>query len=387
MLFAARRAALGLTTAVALAAGTLTAPATAAGTGAQANAQANAQTSAQTSARPTARANAAADWLSRQLTDGLVISEFQDQQGNWQSFPDYGLTLDVGLALRDLGVKPSTRQRILDAIEPRTGAYIGRGTTRFAGAIGKLVTALKREHIDPATYAGGRLVTQLERRVHTADDTEKGRAKDAGSDDFSNTIGQSFVVRGLSMVGSDLADEATRFLLRQQCSQGFFRVFMESADHSCDGGTRAQSAPSVDATAFAVQALLVADRRDVDVRKRRLHQALAAAETWLLRKQRDNGAFREDGIANSNSTGLAAAVLDDLGRKRAANRAARWLLERQVTRAMARDGALGGERGAVAFDKQAFDTAVSDGIGRGVRFQWRRATAQAAVGLDALRRG
>jgi hypothetical protein len=264
---------------------------------------------------------------------------------------------------------------------------VGRGSTRYAGALGKLVTALQRERIDPATYAGGTLVTQLERRVHTADDTEQGRAKDAGTDDFSNAIGQSFVVRSLSVAGSGLADEATRFLLRQQCEQGYFRVFVESADHTCDGGTAAQSGPSVDATAFAVRAVLVADRRDVDVRQRRLRNAVAAAEAWLVRKQRASGAFREDGIANSNSTGLAAAVLSDLGRGRRADRAAEWLRERQVTRGLAQDGALGGERGAVAFDNQAFAAAVDDGIRRGVRFQWRRATAQAAAGLDALRRG
>src|SRR4051794_23948508 len=263
MLPAVRRAALGLT-AAALAAGTLVAsPATSA-----------AEATARATARPTARAQSAADWLADQLQHGLVVSEFQDQQGHWHSFPDYGLTLDVDLALRDLGVKDRKRQRILATIERRPGQYIGTGTTRSAGALGKLLTAVQREHIDPATYASGTLVRQLERRVHTADDTEKGRAKDAGSDDFSNAIGQSFVVRALSMAGSDLADETTRFLLRQQCARGYFRVFLESADHSCDGGTAAESGPSVDATAFAVQALLVADRRDVDVRKRRLHSAV-----------------------------------------------------------------------------------------------------------------
>ena len=373
MLPPVRRAALGLTTAAALAAGTLVAtPVTAA---------------VEVDARPTARAQAAADWLADQLEHGLVNSEFQDDKGQWHSFPDYGLTLDVDLALRDLGVKERKRRRILAAIERRPGQYIGTGTTRSAGALGKLLTAVQREHIDPATYAGGTFVQQLERRVHTAADTEQGRAEDAGSDDFSNAIGQSFVVRALSMAGSDLADETTRFLLRQQCVQGYFRVFLESADHSCNGGTESESGPSVDATAFAVQALLVADRRDVDVRKRRLHLAVAAAEAWLLRKQRASGAFAEDGIANSNSTGLAAAVLADLGRDRRADRAAEWLRDRQVTRRQAQDGALGGERGAVAFDTQAFKAAVENGIARGARFQWRRATAQAAAGLDALRRG
>ena len=164
-------------------------------------------------------------------------------------------------------------------------------------------------------------------------------------------------------------------------------MYVESVDHTCDGGTEAESGPSVDATAFAVQALLVADRREVDVRQRRLSNALAAAETWLVRRQRASGAFLEGGTANSNSTGLAAAALAALGREGRADRAAEWLRARQVTRGLAQDGALGGERGAVGFDDLAFDKAVEDGIERGVRYQWRRATAQAAAGLDALQRG
>jgi len=342
--------------------------------------------------RPTPRADAAADWLSRQLDAGLVVSGYDDGQGNWVRYTDYGLTLDVHLALRDLRVKPRVRQVILDALEPRTGEYVGTGRTRYAGALGKLLTAVQRERIDPSSYAGGNLVPQLERRVRLAPGTERGRAKDAfdPADEFggdhSNTIGQSFAVRALAMADSDLADETVRFLLRQQCEQGFFRVYVESVDHTCDGGTEAESGPSVDATAFAVQALLVAGRRDVDVRQRRLDDAVAAAEAWLVREQRRSGAFGEDGVANSNTTGLAAAVLEDLGRVRRADAAAEWLAKRQVTRGLARDGALGGQRGAVAFDRQAFDVAVEDGIKRGVRYQWRRATAQAAPGLDALRR-
>ena len=374
MLPVTRRVALGLTSAV-LAAGALVA-------------------SPASAAEPTARAGAAADWLADQLEEGLVVSSYTDfTTGEVVEYTDFGLTLDVHLAFRDLGVKERKRQRILDAFESRTGEYVGTGTTRYAGALGKLLTAVQREGIDPASYAGGTLLRQLERRVHTADDSERGRAEDAFDPDdefgadYSNTIGQSFVVGALARADSDLADETVRFLLKQQCAQGFFRVSLESADHTCDGGTADESGPSVDATAFAVQAVLVSGRRDVDVRQRRLDNAVAAAEAWLVRKQRDSGAFREDGVANSNSTGLAAAALSDLDRPGRADRAAEWLRERQVTRGLAQDGALGGERGAVAFDDAAFDAAVEDGIGGGVLYQWQRATAQAAAGLDALQRG
>jgi hypothetical protein len=361
-----RRAALGLTTTVALTAGLLAPSASA--------------------AQPTGRADAAADWLVGQLENGLMVSEYQDQDGDWVSFTDYGLTLDVDLALRDLGIKARKRQRILGTVERHVGEYVGTGATRYAGQLGKLLTAVQLDRIAPASYAGGTLVRQLENRVHVARDSERGRAKDAGGTDYSNTIGQSFVVRALSMAGSNLADETARYLLRQQCPGGYFAGTLGSTDTTCDSAAGPGTGPSVDATALAVRALIVADRRDV-VRHRRIHRALVAAETWLVRKQRDGGAYTADGIPNANSTGLAAAALAALGRKGRADLAAEWLAARQVTRALAQDGALGGERGAVAYDRAGFRDGVANGISRASRDQWRRATAQAAFGLDQLTRG
>ena len=367
---AARRAALGLTTSaatVALAAGLLAPPASA--------------------AQPTGRAEAASDWLADQLNPrDLVLSGYDDGTGTFVRYVDHGLTLDVYLAFKDLGVKRERREAILDSLETRVEDYVTAFGQTYAGSLGKLLTAVQRQQLDVDTYEDGDLLTRLQRMVKRGGKTD-GLAEDASAPDTTNTIGQSFVVRALAMADSNLADETTRFLLRQQCDNGYFRVYTASADRTCDGGTAAESGPSVDATAFAVQALLVADRRDVDVRQRRLDKALAAAEAWLVRKQRTSGAFRADGTANTNSTGLAAAVLADLGRKGRADRAAEWIRDLQVTRGLAQDGALGGERGAVAFDRAAFDDGVDDGITRGVRYEWRRATAQAAVGLDALRRG
>jgi hypothetical protein len=335
--------------------------------------------------RPTARAQAATDWLADQLTPGDLVQSGYESQGTWVTYIDHGLTLDVFFAFKDLGVKRKLREGILDALETRVDDYVSPGTQTYAGSLGKLLTAVQRQHRAVAHYEDGDLLTRLQRMVHRGGDAD-GLAQAANAPGTTNTIGQSFVVQALAMAGSDLADETTRFLLRQQCDNGYFRVYTKSPDRSCDSGTAAQSGPSVDATALAVQALRVAEKRHVAVRKARLAAALQAAEAWLVRKQRDSGAFREDGIANANSTGLAAAALARLGRSGRADDAARWLRGRQVTRALAHDGALGGERGAVAFDRAAFHDAVNNGITRDVRYQWRRATAQAAAGLDVLHR-
>jgi hypothetical protein len=333
------------------------------------------------------RAAAAADWLAAQLEDGLITSEYQDLgTGEWTAYTDYGLTLDFFYAMDGLGVKRSVRRNILDAIEPQVESYTGSQYLN-AGAMGKLLAAVQEQGIDPSTYAGGDLVADLEGLVHTAADSEQGRAKDTfdpddeWAGDFSNTFGQSFVVRALTAADSDLAEETVDFLLKQQCAKGFFRVYMESSDHTCESGrSTGQSGPSVDATATGVRALLEARQAGVTG----LGDDIRDAVAWLVAKQASDGSFKDEGVANSNSTGLAAEVLAELGRTRSAARAASWLASLRVTGKLARTTAFKrSDVGAVAFSKPALRDGKQDGITRDVVYQWRRATAQAAVGLDS----
>lgn len=363
---------------------TLASAALVAGTGAVAPAQAAERAAAPA---PTARAQSAADWLARQLNDkALIRSGYDDGTGTFVRYTDYGLTLDVFFAFKDLGVKRGKRDAILDTFEKRVDAYVTSSGTTYAGSLAKLVTALERQHRDLSTYEDGDLFTRLVRTVHRGGDAD-GLAQAVGAPGTTNTFGQAYAVQALTLGRSDEADDAARFLLKQQCRQGYFRVYTKSADRTCDGGTAAQSGASVDATAVAVDALLTVQRRDVPgIRNRVVTRALAAAGRWLVGKQRANGGFKDMGVANANSTGLATAALDDLGRDRRALDGARWLKRHQVTKGLARDGALGGERGAVAYDNAAFAAGKQDGITRDNRYQWRRATAQAAAGLDALGR-
>lgn len=359
--------------------------------------------SAHAADRPTPRASVTAAWLADQLGgDDLVHSEYQDfETGDWVGYTDYGLSLDFFYAFDGLGIKRAVRHDILDAIEAQVGSYIGTGSNAYAGAIGKLLTAVEAQGRDPFAYSDEDLVAKLVGLVHTADDSQKGRASDAydASDpyagDFSNTLGQSFVVRALTGVKSSVADETTEFLLKQQCEAGYFRLYMESSDHTCDSGTASESGPSVDATAAAVVALLEVERAGVpDVDQAALRGAVVAAGRWLVSQQKRSGAFT-DGTGgtgdtptpapNANSTGLAAQALADLGKKRAAADSAHWLGSLQVTKRRVRATAFARrDLGAVAFSKAALREGKDEGITRDVRYQWRRAAAQAAVALDSL---
>src|SRR5699024_2267304 len=82
--------------------------------------------------------------------------------------------------------------------------------------------------------------------------------------------------------------------------------------------------------------------------------------------------------SNTNSTGLAAQALAAAGRQEAADVAAEWILDHQVTSS---SGAASDEAGAIAYNTDARDTAISDGIPDMQKDQWRRATAQALLGL------
>jgi hypothetical protein len=351
------RAVLGLTTA-ALVGGTLATPAHAA----------------------TGRARAATDWLSDQLDAGLVTSEFNVGQG-WQSYTDHGLTLDVYFAFDTLDVRAGQKARIIRAMEPEVDNYTGAafGTT-FAGAVGKLLTAVRDQGIAPAEYGDGTLLTTLEGLVVTSG-SEKGRAKDSGAgSDTSNSFGQSYVATALARSGSEWENEAVRFLRRQQCDAGYFRELM-TPDGSCEVGSGPASRPSVEATATAAMALMDAAPRLAAGPRKRAKGAAADAVRWLVTRQVGSGTFK--GGRDTNATGLAATALGEAGKKKRAAKAASWVADLQVTRKLVRTTKFRArDFGAIAYDRAAFTDGRTSGIARADRYQWRRATAQAAPALD-----
>jgi hypothetical protein len=317
------------------------------------------------------------DWLARQLTHGLVHNDQYD-------FDDRGLSLDVLLALQEIGARPAARTSIIDAFAADPEAYISAYGTRTAGGTGKLATAVGLEGGNPRAFGGVDLIARITSLLSTRRG-EVGRGVDSGSGEYSNTIGQAWIVRALTAANAAKKSDATRFLLQQQCAAGYFRLTLESATatsaYTCDRAASADRSPSVDATALALQALEVAQAGGVPG----LGDDIADAAGWLVRRQGATGFFSDQGTANSNSTGLAASALATAGRPGPAGNAAAWLLAQQVTDSMAsRHPALSGDSGALAFNSTALAAAKKDGITAETQDQFRRATAQAAPGLNAL---
>ena len=179
-----------------------------------------------------------AGWLHREIGD---------------VYDTYGLGVDFYLALLALDGYPADRNAAISAMASRVDSYTANETS--AGKTAKLTLAVVTQGRDLTTYAGGKLDGALEPLVVDTPGTELGRAKDSGDTNNTNTIGQALAVRALANIKSDEFENATTFLLKQQCAAGFFREGMDSADNTCDGGTAEQSGPSIDATGHAIVAL------------------------------------------------------------------------------------------------------------------------------------
>lgn len=320
-------------------------------------------------------------WLASQLTDGLIHNP------NFGGFDDYGLTVDAGLALAEVG-DTATVDTISAALAPVVTSYYtyyvtAEKTHVSAGSLAKAAAFAQVAGDDASAYGGQDLVAQLEDRVST-DVASAGRIGDVFfpeeqfEADYVNTIGQAFAAKALDVEGSTLTDSVTDYLLAQQCAAGFFRLDLgATAAATCDAATPAAS-PSTDVTALAVLNLLgQTDDTDVDAR-------VDAAVAWLVGTQNPDGSFGSDAqiaTANANSTGLAAWALGEVGETAAAEKAAVWLRAHQVANTASCTPYAAADDGAVAYDDTAISAVVATPISDDTSDQFRRATAQALPGL------
>ncbi|MBF4769153.1 hypothetical protein ISU10_15400 [Nocardioides agariphilus] len=314
-------------------------------------------------------------WLSGQLTDGAVHNQEFD-------FDDYGLTIDVALALDAAGQRPAVVQQIVTRVANDVSSYIGYMDDRYAGNLGKASVLALVAHRDPRAFGGQDLITQLEDRVSSTEPIV-GRIEDlSGFGDSANVFGQAFAARALAVTDSAESGDVTSFLLQQQCSAGYFRESFTAdkalADQSCDGAPTGENGASTDATATAILALST-------IKGDAAKAAVAKAVSWLRDTQRANGSFSISGKpkarTNANSTGLAGWALGRAGALGRAAKAAVWLRNLQVGGANPCSGRLKRQPGAIAYDQKAYAAGQAAGIGKVASGQWRRASAQALPAL------
>jgi hypothetical protein len=318
-----------------------------------------------------------ATWLAKQLDRKGLIYNRQFK------FNDYGLTADTVLGLDAIGGHKKDVRHARHALARHVRGYTGKKGERYAGPMAKLTVVAQQTGGGARHFGGVNLVKRLAHLVAT-DAPIAGRIEDRSSfGDFANTIGQIFAVRALVRAHHPSGQVALRFLLRQQCRAGFFRLNFDSDKTARHQGCGKGDPADTDVTALAVVELARAAHGHG-----KLDKALAKATRWLKRHQKANGSFGggpSTARANANSTGLAGWAFLTEHRCRAARHAAGWLDRLQVRGHLA-GTPLAGERGAIAYDRATLRAARRDGIDKSARDQWRRAGAQAAPGLLALSR-
>lgn len=337
------------------------------------------------SAERNAAGVAAARWQAGELVDGGIPG--------LGAGPDWGLTIDTLIALEATGANKAEATRVTDQLKLHVRDYNsndawGEPGQRISGATAKLLYAAVVTDSDPTAFGAYDL------RQETLDliagpelGLENGRLKDKvnpPATDNSNTFAQSLAVLGLARSG-EVPQNAVDFLIDQQCAAGGFRLYPYAFGGSeVTGDCDEQGADAVldpDSTGMAVQALFAAADKGTP-------GAAEAARTgvdWLAQQQRADGSFGGSGPtagSNTNSTGLAGQALAAGGEQGAADRAADWVLDHQLT---AENGGKAVEdSGAIAYNGESLEAARADGIAEFQRDQWRRATPQAMLVTTGL---
>ncbi|HVT22762.1 MAG TPA: prenyltransferase/squalene oxidase repeat-containing protein [Mycobacteriales bacterium] len=297
-------------------------------------------------------AAAAAGFLARQLAANghHLVVEFDGKK-----YADDGETADAILSLDAAGVAQREAAAATDWLKKDVANYLGGELPNvYPGAAAKLLLVAEAQHANPESFGGVDLVAAIV-------GTEGGGGAAAGEyqnpDDtqFSaSVLVQSLAVLALS--GSAVAEgpsaAAVSFLAGQQCASGAFQVAIRP-DTTVDC-----AAGDVDATAYAVQALLAAGA----------HGPANAAAKWLVSAKNADGGWGETPGAASEANSTALAVEALVAAHRSATSGLKWLRSHQQT-----CKAKASQRGAVRLQGKKFDLATAI-----------RATSQAGAAL-ALR--
>lgn len=291
-----------------------------------------------------------------------------DQGVSWltgQSFFSAGARIDVLQQLKALDKTTAANEQLAQI---KTGAA---DYATSAEAKAKLIFAGDLMGQDANTWGAGNLVQGVADGV---DDTT-GRIEG----DYVTPASQALAARALGAFnGRENNGEfstARDYLLSQQCADGRYRDGLAAT--SCDVD---EAAGSVDATAFVV--LYLNDSSDPAIAS-----SVTKARAWLERAQHADGSwFSLDqlwaaGVANANSTGLAALAV---GPGAEATKAARWLRTLQVRDPGTCTSGFGAsDRGAVAFTKADYDAGREAGLDEGqyTRSSWVYATQQSLAVL------
>jgi hypothetical protein len=273
--------------------------------------------------------------------------------------PDYGVTIDAVWALDAVGGQAAKVSAMTDALQQHIADFSNSSGKRAKllallasqGRTGGAVDALR-------TSLEGDIVTT---GAHTGELT--------GGFPFT----QTYAALALHDSGSSLADEATTYLLEQQCPGGFIRGGFAADGSACtaDAGEFADT----DTTALAVFTL----------QSQKTDPAVAAAITkavaWLATQQSADGSFEGFSGPSTNTTGLAGWAFGLAGRADLASKAAAWVRTMQLANAGSCTKYAAKDNGALVSGPQSLTSAATGPLDVYDADSANHATAQALPAL------
>ncbi len=280
-------------------------------------------------------------------------------------YPQYGVVADFVLALDAAGTGQDAATAATQVLADHVVDYLGFGdpTEVPAGPLAKLLNVAVAQGVDPTAFGGTDLVATLQGR-----EQPNGRfTDDTKYTDYSNTFGQSLALIGLTRAGVTTSPEARDYLLAQQCPGGGFQTTMTDAGCTDDANAEA------DATAMAVQALLVVGGAG---------SAVSDALDQLASLQQSSGGVGGavgSSTGNANTTGLAGQAFLAGGRTAQARAAVGYLTALQYGCTFPAD-----LRGGIAYDGEAYDAQVAAGGSATPTDQDRRSSSQALLALAGV---
>lgn len=319
------------------------------------------------SAATTVARQEGAAWLARELAandDVLALG----------STTDWGLTADALFALAGAGVGGDQIARTAEALYHSGTAYVGTpaGLAMRWPFLAKTVLALQIAGLDPTTFPDGTGTRDL------VADLRSSVKQDGSWTNTSDAFKTSLGILALARTDQGVPVAAIENFEERACADS---AHVNYGAFGFSGGCSAD----VDTTAMAVQALVAAGAGPDD-------PSVTRATSWLLAQDPAAGFPSAMGPGNTNTSGLAAQALFAVGESAAAGHAVAFIEALQIdcsTTALVGvtdpvvAGTITAAHGALAYSAAGWTTAMNAGITSTNRDQWRRASAQAVLGLGA----
>lgn len=237
-------------------------------------------------------ADGGAAWLAGQLDENLPMINFGS--------PDWGVTLDAGLALAATGTGGTQADAIWAAVEADPDAVIIAGGSDSPGRIAKAILLAHALGENPrAVGAGVDLVARLTATMRTGDDPDAGLFG-AGFPGYDGAYRQGLSLAALIAAGSTPDPLAVSWLTDQQCIGAFggaWMAYRSDTSAPCAYDFAAFTGPDTNATALAIGGLVAAGTGAENVE---------AGLGWLDEVQLSSGGWEQmEGFGQDpNSTAL-----------------------------------------------------------------------------------